>query len=118
MSARTEAVSGAMPVGRVVVKHHALVRLSHWLNIPLLLGLIASGLSIYWASPVYERPPDPVTRRTDYLADLVRIGPTADPGWLVYGPLGLGTFRLGQALPIPLPFAYLFMANSLLVNLG
>jgi cytochrome b subunit of formate dehydrogenase len=34
-------------------KHHALVRLAHWLMLPLLVGLIMSGLSIYWASPVY-----------------------------------------------------------------
>jgi len=33
-------------------RHHILVRISHWLTIPLLLGLILSGLSIYWASPV------------------------------------------------------------------
>jgi len=118
MSARTEAVSGAMPVGRVVVKHHALVRLSHWLNIPLLLGLIASGLSIYWASPVYEHPPDPVTRSTDYLADIVRIGASVDPGGWVYDRIGLGTFRLAQALRIHWLFAYLFMANGLLYILG
>jgi len=34
-------------------KHHALVRLAHWLMLPLLVGLIMSGLSIYWAAPVY-----------------------------------------------------------------
>ena len=37
----------------VAKKHHLLVRWSHWLNLPILLGLIASGISIYWASPVY-----------------------------------------------------------------
>jgi len=46
---------------RVVVRHHALVRLAHWANVPVLLGLVASGLSIYWASPVHQhrsiRPP-------------------------------------------------------------
>ena len=46
---------------RVVHKHHALVRLSHWINVPLLLGLIASGLSIYWAAPVFMHARDPVT---------------------------------------------------------
>src|SRR5262245_35045803 len=30
---------------RVVPKHHALVRLTHWANVPLLLGLIATGLA-------------------------------------------------------------------------
>jgi hypothetical protein len=31
----------------VVRKHHFLVRWSHWLNVPILLGLILSGISIY-----------------------------------------------------------------------
>ncbi len=34
----------------VVRRHHLLVRCSHWLNVPILLGLILSGMSIYWAS--------------------------------------------------------------------
>jgi hypothetical protein len=56
--------TSALPVqpGVLVVKrHHILVRYSHWLNIPLLLGLILSGISIYWSSPVYQHKPDPVT---------------------------------------------------------
>ena len=28
-------------------KHHLLVRWSHWLNVPILVGLILSGISIY-----------------------------------------------------------------------
>src|ERR1700676_4820993 len=31
----------------VAKKHHLLVRWSHWLNVPILLGLILSGISIY-----------------------------------------------------------------------
>src|SRR5689334_5415743 len=54
----------------VVIKHHALVRLSHWLNVPILFGMIVSGLSIYWASPVFLHKPDPVTHSRDYLADI------------------------------------------------
>ncbi len=38
---------------RVFRAHHLCVRWSHWLNIPVLLGVMLSGLSIYWASPVY-----------------------------------------------------------------
>ena len=49
----------------VVKKHHLLVRLSHWLNVPLLLGLILSGISIYWASPIYQHNPDPKTGNFD-----------------------------------------------------
>ena len=54
----------------VVRKHHFLVRLSHWLNVPILLGLILSGISIYWASPVYQHNPDPNTGNVDVAADI------------------------------------------------
>jgi hypothetical protein len=30
----------------VVRRHHLLVQCSHWLNVPILLGLILSGVSI------------------------------------------------------------------------
>jgi hypothetical protein len=46
---------------RVVRRHHLLVRCSYWLNVPILLGLILSGLSICWASPVYQHKQNPVT---------------------------------------------------------
>ncbi|MEO8189751.1 MAG: cytochrome b/b6 domain-containing protein [Acidobacteriota bacterium] len=110
----------------VVPKHHALVRLSHWLNVPLLFGLIASGLSIYWASPVFVHAPNPATRSSDYVADtgvwIVRHVPglkgTANPNAFVYDRLGLGTFRLAQALRIHWLFAYLFMATGVLYLVG
>jgi len=54
----------------VVRRHHLLVRCSHWLNVPILLGLILSGLSIYWASPVYRHKPNPQTGSFDPLADM------------------------------------------------
>ena len=120
MGSAIAAVGVSLPATkRVVVKHHALVRLSHWANVPLLLGLIATGLSIYWAAPVYQHPPDKVTRSTDYLADIgIRIGAGADPSGWVYDSLGLGTFRLAEALRLHWFFAYLFMANGLLYILG
>src|ERR1700744_5651652 len=60
-----------VPSGVLVVKrHHILVRYSHWLNIPLLLGLILSGISIYWSSPVYQHTPDPNTGNFDVVADI------------------------------------------------
>jgi hypothetical protein len=43
----------AQPRVLVVKRHHVLVRVSHWLNVPLLLGLILSGISIYWSSPIF-----------------------------------------------------------------
>jgi hypothetical protein len=40
--------TSTLPPGVLVVrKHHFLVRWSHWLNVPILLGLILSGISIY-----------------------------------------------------------------------
>ena len=55
---------------RVVRRHHLLVRCSHWLNVPVLLGLIMSGVSTYWASPVYQHKPDPFTGNVVFLADV------------------------------------------------
>ena len=107
----------------VVRKHHALVRLSHWLNVPLLLGLIASGLSIYWASPVFTHARDPLTMSRDYVADvglwisrLVRYGGDAR-AW-VYDHLGLGTRQLAISLRLHWALAYFFMANGLLYVIG
>jgi len=54
----------------VVHRHHLLVRCSHWLNVPILLGLIVSGVSVYWASPVYQHKTDPQTGNFDPLPDI------------------------------------------------
>src|SRR5712675_1729288 len=54
----------------VAKRHHLLVRWSHWLNVPILLGLILSGISIYWASPIYQHKPDPLTGHFDVAADI------------------------------------------------
>ena len=54
----------------VAKRHHLLVRWSHWLNVPILLGLILSGISIYWSSPIYQHKPDPVTGNFDVAADI------------------------------------------------
>ena len=109
---------------RVVRKHHALVRVSHWVNVPLLLGLIASGLSIYWAAPVFQHPPDPVTGSRDYLRDLgVAIaGALHDRGgdartW-IYDHFGLGARQLATALRLHWALAYLFMLNGVLYLVG
>jgi thiosulfate reductase cytochrome b subunit len=39
-------------------KHHLILRLCHWLNVPLLLIMIWSGLLIYWAHQPYLKIPD------------------------------------------------------------
>jgi hypothetical protein len=61
--------ASSRPGVRIVRKHHLLVRVSHWLNVPLLAGLIVSGISIYWAPPIYQHRPDPKTGNVDYFAD-------------------------------------------------
>jgi thiosulfate reductase cytochrome b subunit len=107
----------------VVIKHHALVRLSHWLNVPILFGMIVSGLSIYWASPVFVHKPNPVTHSREYLADLgIAIarhvpGATADPSWF-YNHFGLGVFNLAGGLRWHWLFVYLFIANGIVYLLG
>jgi len=109
---------------RVARKHHALVRLSHWANVPLLAGLLASGLSIYWAAPVFTHAFDPATGTREALATLgVRIarllGDTGgDPRAWIYDHLGLGTRALATALRLHWALAYLFMANGLLYAIG
>jgi thiosulfate reductase cytochrome b subunit len=116
------------PVRRVVVKHHALVRLAHWLNVPILFALIATGLSIYWASPVFEHAPNAATGSRDFLADagfsVARHFPAlageskGNAGAWVYDRFGIGVYRLAQALRLHWFFAYLFMAAGVLYAIG
>jgi thiosulfate reductase cytochrome b subunit len=108
----------------IVRKHHALVRLTHWANVPLLFGLIATGLAIYWAAPVFKHAPDPVTGSRDYLADLgfalARVfggGGGAPYNW-VYDHFSLGTGQLAGALRLHWLLAYLFMVNGALYAVG
>ncbi len=107
----------------VVIKHHALVRLSHWLNVPILFALVVSGLSIYWASPVFLHKPDPVTHSRDYLANIgiaiARHVPGAKvDGFWFYDHFGLGVFNLAGALRWHWLFVYLFLATGVLYILG
>jgi thiosulfate reductase cytochrome b subunit len=107
----------------VVIKHHALVRLSHWLNVPILFAMIVSGLSIYWASPVFVHKPDPITHSRDYLADLgiaiARLipGSEVNPSWF-YNHFAIGVYNLAGALRWHWLFVYLFLANGILYLLG
>ena len=111
---------------RVVRRHHLLVRCSHWLNVPILLGLILSGISIYWASPVYRHKPDPQTGSFDLLADVgIWIcahvpglhNYSSPPDW-VYNQIGLGPGMLAVALRLHWLCAYLFMLNGLIFVIG
>ncbi|MEA3163478.1 MAG: hypothetical protein QOE88_1296 [Verrucomicrobiota bacterium] len=86
----------------VVRRHHHLVRISYWLTVPLLLGLILSGISIYWASPIYHHDPNPATGSFDYFADvgiwmcahLPWLAHYADPANWVYNHGSLGPYML------------------------
>jgi thiosulfate reductase cytochrome b subunit len=111
----------------VVPKHHALVRLTHWVNVPLLAILIATGLSIYWAAPVFQHETSmSKSSNGDYIADagvwLVRHVPGlsgyAQPQNWIYDHFGIGAYRLAQALRLHWLFAFLFMANGALYIVG
>lgn len=104
----------------VVKRHHILVRWSHWLNVPLLLGLIVSGISIYWSSPIYQHRPDPVTGNFDVAADIGiwicahvpgQRHYASPPDWL-YNHMSLGPSMLAPALRLHWLCAYLFMLNG------
>jgi thiosulfate reductase cytochrome b subunit len=114
----------ALETVRVVRKHHPLVRLTHWVNVPLLIGLTASGLSIYWAAPVFQHPQNPVTLSRDYVADLgvalSRVLPErgADPRNWIYDHFGLGGRALATGLRLHWALAYFFMLNGALYLVG
>jgi thiosulfate reductase cytochrome b subunit len=110
----------------VVSKHHFLVRCSHWLNVPILLGLILSGISIYWASPIYEHKPDPTTENFDVAADIGiwicahvpgQHHYRSPPDW-IYNHISLGPGMLGLALRLHWFCAYLFMLNGMVYVAG
>jgi thiosulfate reductase cytochrome b subunit len=67
-----------------VKRHHGIVRLAHWLNAVLLLGMIASGLQIYAAFPHFgpRGAPYPVPNpwAGESLPEWARLG-----GWLAGG---------------------------------
>jgi thiosulfate reductase cytochrome b subunit len=110
----------------VVRKHHLLVRWSHWLYVPILLGLILSGISIYWASPIYQHKPDPNTGNTDVAADIGiwicahvpgQHHYSSPPDW-IYNHMSLGTYMLAPALRLHWFCVYLFMLNGMVYLAG
>ncbi len=109
---------------RVTRKHHGLVRWTHWASVPLLAGLVASGLSIYWAAPVFLHAWDPATGTRDWLGTasvwIARaLHDTArDPRYWIYDHFSLGRYELARALRLHWALAYLFMLNGLLYVVG
>jgi thiosulfate reductase cytochrome b subunit len=103
-----------------------LVRVSHWSNVLLITGLVVSGISIYWASPVYQHRPDPQTGIFDYAADAgvwicahvpgLRHYPSP-PDW-IYNHISLGPYMLAPALSLHWLCAYLFILNGLVYIAG
>ena len=110
----------------VVKRHHLMVRWSHWLNVPILLGLVLSGISIYWSSPVYQHKPDPITGNFDVAADLgvwlcahvPGLLHYSDPPDWIYNHLSLGPGMLALALRLHWLCAYSFMLNGVVYVAG
>jgi thiosulfate reductase cytochrome b subunit len=116
----------AQPSVLVVKRHHILVRWSHWLNVPLLLGLVVSGISIYWASPIYQHKPNPNTGNFDVAADIGiwicahvpgQHHYAIPPDW-IYNHMSLGPGMLAPALRLHWLCAYLFMLNGMVYVTG
>ena len=110
----------------VAKKHHLLVRWNHWLNVPILLGLVLSGISIYWASPVYQHKPDPNSGNFDVAADIgIWICAhvpglhqySSPPDW-IYNHMSLGPGMLALALRLHWFCAYAFMLNGMVYAVG
>jgi thiosulfate reductase cytochrome b subunit len=110
----------------VVKRHHFLVRWSHWLNVPILLGLILSGISIYWASPIYQHKPDPNTGNFDVAADIgiwicahvPGLHQYSNPPDWIYNHVSLGPGMLASALRLHWLCAYFFMLNGMVYVAG
>jgi hypothetical protein len=121
---RSRASGRAEASMRVVPKHHAWVRIAHWANVPLLLGLTASGLAIYWAAPVFLHAPDPATGSRDYLRDAGIAAARffhdgdGDPRAWAYRHVSLGPQALAESLRLHWALAYLFMLNGALYVAG
>ena len=122
-AARAAQLARAAEPVRVAHKHDALVRISHWGHVPLLVGLIVTGLAIYWAAPVFRHASAPGNPRGDYLMDIGRFaagvfGGGPNPGNWLYERISLGPAQLANALRLHWLLAYLYMACGLVYVLG
>ena len=112
----------AEPV-RVADKHDGLVRVTHWAHVALLLGLILTGLAIYWAAPVFRHAPTPGNPRGDYFIDAGHalaslFGVPGDTRYWLYERTSVGPYQLANALRLHWLFAYLYMVCGALYVAG
>lgn len=86
-------------MARIETKHPLAIRWMHWINFPLLVMMIWSGMLVYWANPVYS----------------VWIGSCElfhfFPVWF-NDVLGI-PYRLAEGLQLHFFFMWLFAANGL-----
>ena len=81
-------------------KHPLAIRWFHWINFPLLLVMVWSGLLIYWANPVYRVG---IGKLTLFKMTL------AEPRWEKLGV----AFRLAEGLSLHFFFMWLFAINGI-----
>ena len=81
-------------------KHPLAIRWFHWINFPLLLVMVWSGLLIYWANPVYRVGAGKLTLFKMTLAE---------PRWEKLGV----AFRLAEGLSLHFFFMWLFAINGI-----
>jgi thiosulfate reductase cytochrome b subunit len=86
---------------RLEKKHPLAIRWFHWINFPLLLVMIWSGLLIYWANSVYRIG---IGRFT-----LMKMT-FSNPTWKALGV----SYRLAEGLSLHFFFMWLFAINGLL----
>ncbi len=85
---------------RLERKHSLITRLTHWANVPILAGMIWSGLLIYWANDVYA-----IRFRGHVLVKFF-------PDWF-YDRFGIGR-KLADGMAWHFAFMWLFAINGLL----
>jgi thiosulfate reductase cytochrome b subunit len=107
---------------KIITKHHLLVRIAHWTNIPTSLGLVLSGLSIYWASPVIKIPTKDGNKDIFEIIGAIAIkylpGQTDSARNWFYNHFALGSGNLAFALNIHWFCAYLLMTVAAVYLIG
>ena len=86
---------------RLEKKHPLAIRWFHWINFPLLMAMIWSGLLIYWAYPIYRVG---LGQHTLFKMTL------AQSTWQKLGV----SFRLAEGLSLHFFFMWLFAINGVL----